>query len=94
MAITNRMAITNSMAEAQFGMHAQEAMLRQRYWEDEQRRMMNAGAYYDINRNAFAVPREQSDVKEDPKLVPSTASDPLAFMNNQANKVLLTQGEM
>ena len=88
------MAITNSMASNQFGMHAQEQMMRQRHWEDEQRRMMNAGAYYDDNRNAFAVPRSQSDVKEAPKPVPSTASDPLAFMDNKANKVLLTQGEM
>jgi hypothetical protein len=74
---------------------AQEEMLRQRYWEDEQRRMMNAGAYYDMNRNAFSVPRSQSDVKEAPKPVPSrAASDPLAFMDNKANKVLLTQGEI
>ena len=89
------MAITNSMASNQFGMHAQEEMMRQRYWEEQQRQMMNANAYYDINRNAFAVPREQAAVKEAPKPVPSSsASDPLAFMNNQANKVLLTQGEI
>jgi hypothetical protein len=76
-------------------MNPQEQMLRQRYLEDEQRRMMmNADAYYDINRNAFVAPREQAAVKEAPKLVPSTASDPLAFMDNKANKVLLTQGEM
>jgi hypothetical protein len=94
MAITNRMAITNSMGEAQFGMHAQEEMMRQRYWEEQQRRMMQS-MYYDDNRNGFAVPRSQSDVKEAPKPVPSSsASDPLAFMNNQANKVLLTQGEI
>jgi hypothetical protein len=89
------MAITNSMASNQFGMHAQEQMLRQRHWEDEQRRMMNAGAYYDDNRNAFAVPRSLSDVKEAPKPAPKLAApDPLAFMDNKANKVLLTQGEM
>jgi hypothetical protein len=72
---------------------AQEEMMRQRYWAEEQRRM--ASMYYDENRNAFAVPRSQSDVKEAPKPVPSrAASDPLAFMDNQANKVLLTQGEI
>ena len=90
------MAITNSMASALLGTHPQEQMLRQRYWEDEQRRMMlmDASAYYDMNRNAFVTPREQAAGKEAPKLVPSTASDPLAFMDNKANKVLLTQGEM
>jgi hypothetical protein len=74
-------------------MHPQEQMLRQRYLEDEQRRLMlmNADAYYDINRNAFVAPREQAAVKEAPKLA---TPDPLAFMNNKANKVLLTQGEM
>ena len=88
------MAITNSMASNQFGMHAQEQMLRQRHWEDEQRRMMQS-MYYDDNRNAFAVPRSQSDVKEAPKPAPKLAApDPLAFMDNKANKVLLTQGEM
>ena len=84
------MAITNSMASALLGMHPQEQMLRQRYWEDEQRRM-NASAYYDDNRNAFVAPREQAAVKEAPKLA---TPDPLAFMDNKANKVLLTQGEM
>ena len=90
------MAITNSMASALLGMNPQEQMLRQRYWEDEQRRMMlmDASAYYDENRNAFVAPRAQAAGKEAPKLVPSTASDPLAFMDNKANKVLLTQGEM
>lgn len=90
------MAITNSIAAAQqFGMHAQEEMMRQRYWLEEQRRM-NASAYYDDNRNAWlaAGERLKEAVKEAPKLVPSTASDPLAFMDNKANKVLLTQGEM
>jgi hypothetical protein len=87
------MAITNSMASNQFGMHAQEEMMRQRYWLEEQRRM-NASAYYDMNRDMFVMPREQVAVKEAPKLVPSTASDPLAFMDNKANKVLLTQGEI
>ena len=90
------MAITNSIT-AQFGMHAQEEMLRQRYWEDEQRRMMlmDAGAYYDMNRNAFAVPREHAAGKEVPKPAPKLATpDPLAFMDNKANKVLLTQGEI
>jgi hypothetical protein len=84
------MAITNSMASNQFGMHAQEEMMRQRYWLEEQRRM-NASAYYDDNRNAFVAPREQAAVKEAPKLA---TPDPLAFMDNKANKVLLTQGEM
>jgi hypothetical protein len=74
---------------------AQEEMMRRRHWEEQQRQMINVGAYYDENRNAFAVPRSQSDVKEAPKPVPSrAASDPLAFMDNQANKVLLTQGEI
>jgi hypothetical protein len=73
---------------------AQEEMMRQRYWLEEQRRM-NASAYYDENRNAFAVPRSQSDVKEAPKPAPKLAApDPLAFMDNKANKVLLTQGEI
>jgi hypothetical protein len=78
-------------------MHPQEQMLRQRYWEDEQRRMMlmDASAYYDENRNAFAVPRVQAAGKEAPKPAPKLATpDPLAFMDNKANKVLLTQGEM
>jgi hypothetical protein len=87
------MAITNSMASNQFGMHAQEEMMRQRYWEEQQRRM--ASMYYDDNRNAFAVPREQAAGKEVPKPAPKLATpDPLAFMDNKANKVLLTQGEM
>ena len=87
------MAITNIMASNQFGMHAQEEMMRQRYWAEEQRRM--ASMYYDDNRNAFAVPRSQSDVKEAPKPAPKLAApDPLAFMDNKANKVLLTQGEI
>jgi hypothetical protein len=74
---------------------AQEEMMRRRHWEEQQRQMINAGAYYyDANRDMFVVPREQAAVKEAPKLVPSTASDPLAFMDNQANKVLLTQGEI
>ena len=73
---------------------AQEEMMRRRHWEEQQRQMINAGAYYDASRDMFVVPREQAAGKEDPKLVPSTASDPLAFMNNQANKVLLTQGEI
>jgi hypothetical protein len=73
---------------------AQEEMMRRRHWEEQQRQMMNAGAYYDMNREMFVVPREQAVGKEVPKLVPSTASDPLAFMDNKANKVLLTQGEM
>jgi hypothetical protein len=85
------MAITNSIAAAQqFGMHAQEEMMRQRYWEEQQRRMMQS-IYYDDNRNAFVAPREQAAVKEAPKLA---TPDPLAFMDNKANKVLLTQGEM
>jgi len=69
-------------------MNPQEQMMRQRYWE-EQRRM--ASMYYDDNRNAFVAPREQAAVKEAPKLA---TPDPLAFMDNKANKVLLTQGEM
>jgi hypothetical protein len=74
---------------------AQEEMMRRRHWEEQQRQMMNAGAYYDMNREMFVVPREQAAGKEVPKPVPSrAASDPLAFMDNQANKVLLTQGEM
>jgi hypothetical protein len=70
---------------------AQEEMMRRRHWEEQQRQMMNAGAYYDMNREMFVVPREQVAVKEAPKLA---TPDPLAFMNNQANKVLLTQGEI
>ena len=75
-------------------MRAQEEMMRQRHWEDEQRRMMNSSAYYDMNRNAFLVPHSQEAVKEAPKKATRSASDPLAFMENQANKVLLTQGEI
>jgi hypothetical protein len=75
-------------------MKTQEEMMRQRYWLEEQRRMMNSSAYYDENRNAFLAPRSQEAVKEAPKLVPPRATDPLAFMENQANKVLLIQGEI
>ena len=89
------MAITNSMASAQFfGMHAQEEMMRQRHWEEQQRQLMNSSAYYDMNRNAFLVPHSQEAAKEAPKKATRSASDPLAFMDNQANKVLLTQGEI
>jgi hypothetical protein len=74
---------------------AQEEMMRHRYWEEQQRRMMG-NMYYDDNKHALlaAGERLKEAVKEAPKLVPSTASDPLAFMDNKANKVLLTQGEM
>ena len=84
------MAIMNSTASALLGMNPQEELMRQRYWLEEQRRM-NAGAYYDMNRDTFVIPREQAAVKEAPKLA---TPDPLAFMDNKANKVLLTQGEM
>lgn len=89
------MAITNSMASAQFfGMHAQEEMMRQRHWEEQQRQMMNSNAYYDMNRDAFVVKRPKEEAQATPKKATRAASDPLAFMDNQANKVLLTQGEI
>lgn len=72
-----------------------EEMMRQRYWEEEQqRKMMNSSAYYDMNRNAFLVPRSQEEVQAAPKKATRPASDPLAFMENPASKVLLTQGEI
>lgn len=75
-------------------MKAQEEMMRQRYWLEEQRRM-NASAYYDENRNGFfSAPSSQGVAKEAPKKATRSASDPLAFTDNQANKVLLTQGEI
>lgn len=74
---------------------AQEEMMRQRYWEEEQqRKMMNSSAYYDMNRNAFLVPRSQEEVQAAPKKATRPASDPLAFLENKANNVLLTQGEI
>jgi hypothetical protein len=76
---------------------AQEEMMRHRYWEEQQRhRMAMQPMYYDDNKHALlaAGERLKDAVKEAPKLVPSTASDPLAFMDNKANKVLLTQGEI
>ena len=72
---------------------AQEEVMRQRYWEEEQRRM-NASAYYDMNRNAFLVPRSQEEVQAAPKKATRPASDPLAFLENKASNVLLTQGEI
>lgn len=89
------MAITHSMASAQFfGMHAQEEMMRQRHWEEQQRQMMNSNAYYDINRDEFVVKRPQEEVQVAPKKAARPASDPLAFLENKANNVLLTQGEI
>lgn len=74
-------------------MRAQEEMMRQRYWLEEQRRM-NANTYYDMNRDEFVVKRPQEEVQAAPKKATRAASEPLAFMDNQANKVLLTQGEI
>jgi hypothetical protein len=74
---------------------AQDEMMRRRHWEEQQRQMMNAGAYYDATRDMFVVKREQAAGKEVPKPAPKLATpDPLAFMDNKANKVLLTQGEI
>jgi hypothetical protein len=74
---------------------AQEEMMRRHHWEEQHRQMMNANAYYDMNREMFVIPREQAAGKRVPNPTPPrAASDPLAFMDNQANKVLLTQGEM
>ena len=74
-------------------MRAQEEMMRQRYWLEEQRRM-NANTYYDMNRDEFVVKRPQEEVQAAPKKATRPASDPLAFLENKANNVLLTQGEL
>ena len=75
---------------------AQEEMMRRRHWEEQRRMNAMQSMYYDDNKHALlaAGERLKDAVKEAPKLVPSTASDPLAFMDNKANKVLLTQGEI